>query len=119
MEPLRLRSRALSATCHSSAWRRPGCPRCWTTLGGGLRRTIHHQADTRADAGRPGRGGWVGVDLPGAIGVTPADGSDAVQYLLVSVVRQRLGARALHFTSRRFGGRWHFDVARPRRSRCQ
>ena len=39
-----------------------------------------------------------GVDLPGAIGVTPADGGDAVQYRLVSVVVQHLGPR-VHYTS--------------------
>jgi hypothetical protein len=46
-----------------------------------------------------GLGDVMGVDLPGAIGVTPADGSDAVQYRLVSVVLQQLGARG-HCTSR-------------------
>jgi hypothetical protein len=66
-----------------------------------------------------GAGAGVGVDLTGAIGVSPADGSDAVQYRLVSVVLQHLGAPALHFPDHRFRGRWHFNLARPRRSRCR
>jgi hypothetical protein len=67
-------------------------------------------AETRAD---------LDVDPPGAIDVTPADGCDAVQYRLVSVVLQHRGrTRALHFTGRRARGRWLFDVAQPQRC-CQ
>jgi hypothetical protein len=39
-----------------------------------------------------------GVELPGAIGVTPADGGESVQYRLVSIVLQHLGPRG-HCTS--------------------